>query len=118
MTIRTQISEADVIHVAVGQPVSFTIMGDPDTKYVGALRAVEPAPQNYSDPAQAQGGAQSSTAAASGSAAVFYNALFDVAKSSLASLRITGTICAATTVCPSCVSTPTMSPSIGAVIFV
>jgi macrolide-specific efflux system membrane fusion protein len=79
MTIRTQISEADVIHVKVGQPVSFTIMGDPDKKYSGVLRAVELAPQNYSDPAQPQNSQQSSSAASGGAnQAVFYNALFDV----------------------------------------
>jgi macrolide-specific efflux system membrane fusion protein len=79
MTIRTQISEADVIHVKVGQPVSFTIMGDPDKKYSGVLRAVELAPQNYSDPAQSQNSQQSSSAASGGAnQAVFYNALFDV----------------------------------------
>lgn len=79
MTIRTQISEADVIHVKVGQPVTFTIMGDPDKKYAGTLRSVELAPQNYSDPVQSQsGGSQSAGAASSGTAAVFYNALFDV----------------------------------------
>jgi macrolide-specific efflux system membrane fusion protein len=78
MTIRTQISEADVINVKVGQPVSFTIMGDPDKKYSGTLRAVELAPQNYSDPASSsQSGGQASSAQSSGTAAVFYNALFD-----------------------------------------
>lgn len=79
MTIRTQVSEADVINVKVGQAVSFTIMGDPDKRYPGRLRAVELVPQNYSDPVLAQSGAQSSSGPASGSAAaVFYNALFDV----------------------------------------
>ena len=48
MTIRTQFSEADVIHIAVGHPVSFIIMGDPDTRYAGTLRAVEPAPKQPS----------------------------------------------------------------------
>ncbi len=80
MTVRTQIPEADVIHVKVGQPVSFTIMGDPDRRYSGKLRAVELAPQNYSDPAQAQNASASTSGAAptGGAAAVFYNGLFDV----------------------------------------
>ncbi|TRL32749.1 efflux RND transporter periplasmic adaptor subunit [Methylosinus sporium] len=77
MTVRTQVSEADVINVKVGQKVSFTVMGDPDKHYPGTLRAVELAPQNYSEPAQAQSGNQSS-ATTSGTAAIFYNALFDV----------------------------------------
>ncbi|WP_246729070.1 efflux RND transporter periplasmic adaptor subunit [Methylosinus sp. RM1] len=78
MTVRTQVSEADVINVKVGQKVSFTVMGDPDRHYPGTLRAVELAPQNYSDPAQAPSGGQSSATATSGTAAIFYNALFDV----------------------------------------
>ena len=78
MTIRTQVSEADVINVQVGQPVSFTIMGDPDKHYSGTLRAVELAPQNYSDPVMGQSGAQSSASTSGAAAAVFYNALFDV----------------------------------------
>ena len=79
MTVRTQVPEADVIHVKVGQPVAFTIMGDPDKRYSGKLRAVELAPQNYSDPAQGLSATQSSTSTpTNGAAAVFYNALFDV----------------------------------------
>jgi membrane fusion protein, macrolide-specific efflux system len=79
MTVKTQVSEADVINVKVGQPVSFTIMGDPEKRYPGRLRAVELAPQNYSDPAVTQSGGQTSAVSPSGnSGAVFYNALFDV----------------------------------------
>ncbi|CAN2536158.1 Macrolide+export+protein+MacA [Methylocapsa aurea] len=77
MTIKTQVSEADVINVNIGQPVSFTIMGDPDKRYSGVLRAVELAPQNYSDPAMGQSG-QSATSMSGTATAVFYNALFDV----------------------------------------
>jgi membrane fusion protein, macrolide-specific efflux system len=81
MTVRTQVPEADVIHVKVGQPVSFTIMGDPDKRYSGKLRAVELAPQNYSEPTQPQGVSASTSGLTptGGSTAVFYNALFDVA---------------------------------------
>lgn len=78
MTIRTQVSEADVINVKIGQKVSFTVMGDPEKHYPGTLRAVELAPQNYSEPTQAQSGGQSSATGTSGTAAIFYNALFDV----------------------------------------
>ncbi|SFK82748.1 efflux RND transporter periplasmic adaptor subunit [Methylocapsa palsarum] len=79
VTVRTQVSEADVIHVHAGQPASFTIMGDPDTHYAGKLRAVEPAPQNFSEPVSASGGSGQGGASPGGSNAVFYNALFDVA---------------------------------------
>ena len=38
MTVKTQISEADVVNVKAGQPVSFTIMGEPDKRYSARLR--------------------------------------------------------------------------------
>jgi len=79
MTIKTQVSEADVIKVHVGQPVSFTILGDQDKRYGGKLRAVEPAPANYSNPAAASaGGSGQQPTASATNVAVFYNALFDV----------------------------------------
>jgi len=65
--------------VHVEQRVSFTVLGDQDKRYSGKLRAVEPAPENYSNPISATAaaaGQQSSTSA--GNVAVFYNALFDV----------------------------------------
>ena len=61
ITVKAQISEADVIRVRPGQKVYFTILGDPDTRHYGTLRAVEPAPE----------------ATATGTA-VYYNGLFDV----------------------------------------
>jgi macrolide-specific efflux system membrane fusion protein len=79
MTVRAQIPEADVIRVKVGQSVSFTVMGDPDKRYSGKLRAVELAPQTYGDSAQSQcASASSGLTPTSGAAAVYYNALFDV----------------------------------------
>jgi macrolide-specific efflux system membrane fusion protein len=80
MTVKTQVSEADVIKVRVGLPVSFTVLGDQEKRYAGKLRAVEPAPDSYSNPAAAPGtgsGGQSATTS-SAAVAVFYNALFDV----------------------------------------
>lgn len=35
MTIKTQVSEADILGVKVGQKVFFTVMGDPDKRYDG-----------------------------------------------------------------------------------
>ena len=78
MTVKTQISEADVLNVKAGQPVSFTIMGEPDKRYFARLRVVELAPTSYSEPSANQAGAQSSSSATTVGAPVFYNALFDV----------------------------------------
>ena len=59
MTVKAQVSEADVVRVRAGQPVYFTILGDPDRRYYGTLRAVQPSPEKINN-------------------AVFFNALFDV----------------------------------------
>ncbi|ELN6932586.1 efflux RND transporter periplasmic adaptor subunit [Vibrio navarrensis] len=44
MTIKAQISEADVVNVHPGLPVYFTILGKPNKRYHGTLRAIEPGP--------------------------------------------------------------------------
>lgn len=49
MTVTAQISEADVILVHPDQTAYFTILGEPDKRYYGKLRAIEPAPQNFLD---------------------------------------------------------------------
>lgn len=78
MTVRAQISEADVINVRPGQKVYFTILGDPEKRYYGAIRTVEPAPEQTSG----TGSASSATSLGGGTnAAVYYNALFDVPNS-------------------------------------
>ena len=69
MTVKAQVSEADVIHISPGQEVYFTILGE-DRRYYGKLRGTEPAPQNFLD-TQTAGTPKQTTA-------VFYNALFDV----------------------------------------
>lgn len=73
MTIKAQISEADVPRVKAGMPVYFTLLGDPDTRYDTTLRAVEPGPTTLASDA-------ATTAATSTSAtAIYYNGIFDVA---------------------------------------
>tara|TARA_R110001583_G_scaffold106405_1_gene254699 strand:+ start:447 stop:1643 length:1197 start_codon:yes stop_codon:yes gene_type:complete len=70
MTIRAEVSEADVIHVAPGQQVYFSILGAPKQKYKGVLRAIEPGPTLMTgDDSQLNIG---------DSDAIYFNALFDV----------------------------------------
>jgi macrolide-specific efflux system membrane fusion protein len=71
MTIKAQISEADVPRVKVGMPVYFTLLGDPDTRFDTTLRAVEPGPTTL---AGETGGATTSSSAAT---AIYYNGIFD-----------------------------------------
>ncbi|MCI3945722.1 Macrolide RND-type efflux transporter, membrane fusion protein [Pseudomonas syringae] len=68
MTIKAQVSEADVVKIKPGLPVYFTISGDPDTRHTATLRAIEPGPLD----------AASQSSGSGKNKAVFYNALFDV----------------------------------------
>ncbi|WP_181885411.1 efflux RND transporter periplasmic adaptor subunit [Trinickia dinghuensis] len=81
MTVKAQVSEADVLRVAPGQPVHFTVLGDPDKRYEGKVRAIEPAPHDFAEQSSAgsgSGGGASGGSPSRGGAAVFYNALFEV----------------------------------------
>ncbi len=59
MTVQTQVSEADVGRLRVGQEAYFSTLGDPDRRYTGVLRQVMPTPEVVNN-------------------VVLYNALFDV----------------------------------------
>jgi macrolide-specific efflux system membrane fusion protein len=76
MTVKAQVSEADVIRIHPGQTTYFTILGEADKRYYGELRAIEPAPQNFLDMQGSMGGMSSGSAKSN--TAVFYNALFEV----------------------------------------
>jgi macrolide-specific efflux system membrane fusion protein len=70
MTIKAQVSEADIINVRAGQAVYFTILGATDTRYQGVLRAIEPGPTLLSG--------DDSSLKIGDDEAIYYNALFDV----------------------------------------
>ena len=70
MTVKAQISEADVIKVKPGLPVYFNILGDPETRYESILKSVEPAPESISD--------TDTSAKTVTSSAIYYNGQFDV----------------------------------------
>lgn len=44
MTVKADVSEADITRVAPGQQATLTLLGEPDTPIAATLRAVEPAP--------------------------------------------------------------------------
>jgi len=67
MVIKAEISEADVVQVAPGQPVSFTLSGAPDLQFDATLRAIEPAPATIEE-----------SDTVSTDTAIYYNALLDV----------------------------------------
>ncbi|RTE67402.1 efflux RND transporter periplasmic adaptor subunit [Amphritea opalescens] len=70
MTIKAQVSEADIINVTAGQEVYFTIFGAADKKYPGVLRAIEPGPTLLTG--------DDSDLTIGDDEAIYYNALFDV----------------------------------------
>jgi macrolide-specific efflux system membrane fusion protein len=60
MTVQSQVSEADVARLRVGQDVYFTTLGNQSKRWYGALRQINPTPEVVNN-------------------VVLYNALFDVA---------------------------------------
>ncbi|AOA59224.1 MacA family efflux pump subunit [Acinetobacter larvae] len=72
MTVKAQVSEADVMKVEAGQKVYFTTLGDSEKKRYATLRQVEPAPSSINTESS-----NNSTSSSSSSSAIYYNALFD-----------------------------------------
>ncbi|WP_295956059.1 efflux RND transporter periplasmic adaptor subunit [Rhodoferax sp.] len=70
ITVKAQISEADVVRVQPGQKVYFTILGAPDKRYTTTLRTVEPAPDSILT--------DTTTATTTSASAIYYNGLLDV----------------------------------------
>lgn len=77
VTIKAQISEADVTRVQPGQPVWFTILGEPDQRYRTSLRAIEPAPDSILQDDTSTTTSSTSTSSTT-STAIYYNGLLDV----------------------------------------
>ncbi|MDA5641120.1 efflux RND transporter periplasmic adaptor subunit [Agrobacterium sp. ST15.13.013] len=74
MTVRADISEADVVRVRRGLPVWFSILGDPKRRFDGELRQVEPAPASIANESNSAASRIGST-----NGAVYYTGLIDVA---------------------------------------
>jgi macrolide-specific efflux system membrane fusion protein len=69
MIVKAQISEADVPRVKPGQPVYFTILGEPDKRITATLLSIEPAPDSITT---------ETTVSSTSSTAIYYNGLFSV----------------------------------------
>jgi len=74
MTVKAEISEADVVKVRAGQDVYFTILGEPEKRRYAKLRTVEPAPESI----ETEDTGASSSSSSSTASAIYYNGLFDV----------------------------------------
>lgn len=69
MSVRAQVSEADITKVKPGQKVYFTLLGEPDKRYYATLRMREVTPA---------GGVLDPSGNGAPKGAVYYNALFEV----------------------------------------
>jgi macrolide-specific efflux system membrane fusion protein len=79
MTVRAEISEADVTKVKPGQSVYFTVLGDPSKRWDATLAAVDPAPDTLrSDSEIATSSTSSSSSSTTSSEAIYYYGRFDV----------------------------------------
>jgi membrane fusion protein, macrolide-specific efflux system len=71
MSVKAEVSEADVMKVEKGQNVYFTTLGNSEKKHYAKLRQIEPAPSSINTET-------SNSSSSSSSSAVYYNALFDI----------------------------------------
>ncbi|WP_336276672.1 efflux RND transporter periplasmic adaptor subunit [Bartonella sp. CB178] len=77
MTVKAQISEADVLKVRAGQPLYFTIFGDSQRRYEGILERVEPAPESVRADVSINPGAIGNSSSLT-SSAIYYNGIVHV----------------------------------------
>ncbi len=73
MTVKAEISEADVVKVTEGMPCYFTILGLPERRFSATLREIKLAPSSADETSSSSSSSSSST-----SSAIYYNALLDV----------------------------------------
>lgn len=75
MTVRAEISEADIVRIRPGQEVWFNIIGEPGKRYSASLETVEPAPESIRNDSSISTASSSSTTSTS---AIYYNGVFTV----------------------------------------
>lgn len=81
MTVRAEISEADIVKVKPGQSLYFTILGDQDHRYEARLDQIEPAPESIKTDASFSStttSSSSSSSSSSTSTAIYYIGVFNV----------------------------------------
>ncbi|UNE54073.1 efflux RND transporter periplasmic adaptor subunit [Bartonella machadoae] len=76
MTVKAQISEADILKVHAGQPLYFTVLGNSQRRYEGTLERVEPAPEEIRADVSINSGMAGSSALIS--SAIYYNGILHV----------------------------------------
>ncbi|WP_375652685.1 MULTISPECIES: efflux RND transporter periplasmic adaptor subunit [unclassified Bartonella] len=77
MTIKAQISEADVLKIQAGQPLYFTVLGNSQRRYEGVLEKIEPAPEAIRADVSINPGMVGGSSALI-SSAIYYNGILHV----------------------------------------
>lgn len=79
MTVRTEISEVDIVKVAPGQRVFFNILADTGRRYDSTLESIEPAPESIrSDSSLTTSTSSSSSSSSTSSSAIYYIGVFNI----------------------------------------
>lgn len=78
MTVRAEISEADVVRTTPGQAVYFTILGNVDRRYSATLESIEPAPESITSDSSFSSSSASSASSSTSTSAVYFNGIFHV----------------------------------------
>ncbi|MGU9982430.1 efflux RND transporter periplasmic adaptor subunit [Phreatobacter sp. HK31-P] len=80
MTVKAEISEADVVRMKVGQPLHFTILGDPDRRFEARVESIDPAPESVKNDSSFTSASttSSSSSSSTSSSAIYYFCQFDV----------------------------------------
>lgn len=76
MTVKAQISEADILKVQVGQPLYFTVLGNSQRRYEGTLERIEPAPESIRADVSINPGTGGNSSL--GLSAIYYNGIVHV----------------------------------------
>lgn len=76
MTVRAEISEADIAHVKVGQSLYFNTIGSPNRRYNGVLEIIEPAPESIRNDININ--TYGTSGGVTNTGAIYYNGLFNV----------------------------------------
>ncbi|EJF80509.1 efflux RND transporter periplasmic adaptor subunit [Bartonella doshiae] len=77
MTIKAQISEADILKVSAGQPLYFTVLGNSQRRYEGTLERIEPAPESIRADVSINPGVMGGSSSLV-SSAIYYNGIVHV----------------------------------------
>ena len=77
MTVRAEISEADVINVKPGQDLYFNVLGNRTRRYESRLEKIEPAPESIRNDISFNSSSTASSSSAT-SQAIYYNGTFNV----------------------------------------